>query len=126
MSAGTEVRAAIPGMPAGRDVMISEILPEPQPGGSRYIEVYNNSINPLDLSDLQLRYTPGTDSATGESRPLAAESFIIFPGDFVALCTDDTDVKARYYTPDPNLVISMESMPAFSKESGKIGSFTQH
>jgi len=116
----TEIVAAIPESPASRDVLISEILAEPQPGGSRYFEVYNNSAYPIDLKDLLLGYTSGADSAEAIVKPLIQGNHVIFPGDYAALCDDDTDVKTRYYVPIPDHVIEMPSLPAFSREGGDL------
>ena len=46
------LKYGIPKNPKYRDIIINELLFNPEEGGSDFIEVYNNSSNPFDLSRL--------------------------------------------------------------------------
>src|SRR5690606_7038397 len=55
---------------AVKDILISEILPDPKKDGVEFVEIYNNSTRLIDLSTLQL----ATTNSTGKRSKLHAIS----------------------------------------------------
>jgi hypothetical protein len=86
-----------------KDVIISELLPDPSPPAqlpeAEYIEIYNRSENPVDLQGWKLLDATGTCDLT---------SFILLPKRFVVLCSS---TRNGLFSPGKTLgVISFPSL----------------
>lgn len=98
------------------DVVINEILPEPQTGGSRYVELYNRSSKLIDVRDLLLargatpvRYTEITSS-----------SFLLEPGAYLCLTEDTADVQGRYLPPSTARFYQMRDFPTYDYQQDTV------
>ncbi len=76
-------------------IVINEILPDPEVGGSEFIEIYNASDRYFDLSKLALLKNEYDSSL--ELDYMKNEYHLIRPGEHVALTTDSMDVSTRFY-----------------------------
>ena len=86
-----------------KDIIFNEILPEPFPGGSEYIELYNRSGRPLRLVALSV----ATRQANGVLRtlcPLASLAAQVAPDGYVALAGNRDGVLNFYAPPSPEAV----------------------
>ncbi|MDF1572700.1 MAG: lamin tail domain-containing protein [Bacteroidales bacterium] len=91
-----------PGMP-----VINEIMYDPLPGGSDYIELYNQGDRYFDLYDLQLEIRePG--SVTGSTVPLMEDSRLLFPGQYVVLCRHEWVLRDEWIPGDEATVIGLD------------------
>jgi len=91
------------------DLVINEILPQPQSGGSRYIELYNRSRSWIDLKTLLLaRGSPPT-----RHQPIATETRLLGPGEYLCVTPDTADVQARYLPPPHARFHRVQSLPAY-------------
>ncbi|MEQ8325165.1 MAG: lamin tail domain-containing protein [Vicingaceae bacterium] len=75
-------------------VLINEVMFNPEPGGSDYIELYNNSNKVIDLSQLLLGSV--RDDGRQEFESISARFTPLLPGEYLALCQDSTMVVHRY------------------------------
>lgn len=91
------------------DVVINEILPEPQSGGARYVELYNPSDKLVDVGGLMLaRGSPPTRWQAVASQPV-----LLAPGGYLCLSADTSDVKERYLPPSEARFHQMRGFPAY-------------
>src|SRR5690606_4603837 len=82
-----------------RDVIISEILPDPAPvvgmPEAEFIEIYNRSTGPFDLQGWSV--TDGRDAAVLESR-------ILLPGEYLILCLPNA--RSRFDSLGPTMGVA--------------------
>ena len=110
---------AIPQPVAKGDVLINEILFNPYSGGYDFVELYNNSNKILDLRDLRIASADNVDSVMSINS-ITQESFLFFPGDYVALTENAVDILSRYYTPIPSHVFEIGNLPSFNDDQGTV------
>lgn len=77
------------------DFIFNELLPEPYPDGSEYIELYNRSGRALYLSGLSVAVRKA-DGSLGTRYPLSEVQRVLFPGEFVVLTKDAGGVLDFY------------------------------
>ncbi|MCK5027986.1 MAG: lamin tail domain-containing protein [Bacteroidales bacterium] len=110
-------RFAIPVDFEENDVVINEILFNPIPDGSDFIEIYNRSEKIFDIKDLRIATL---DIETGEYsgiEHITDEGFLIFPGDYLVLTEDEGFIKEQYYTSNPDGFIDMD-LPSMNDDNG--------
>jgi hypothetical protein len=89
-----------------KDLVFNEILPEPSPGGSEYIELYNRSGRTLRLTGLSI----ATRRADGELRTRYALSSVtdaVQPGAYLVVTGSRDGVLDFYVTPSPQAVCEL-------------------
>jgi len=97
-------------------LVINEILPEPQTGGSRYVELYNRSTRWIDLRTLLLaRGSPPTRHQAITSTP-----YLLGPGQYLCLTADSADVQARYLPPPEARFYQVSSLPAYDYQQDTV------
>ena len=98
------------------DIVINEILFNPETGGSRFIEIYNRSSKVFDLNGLTI-----TDKLkeTGTKETTVEQSFFVFPGDYVAITPDTEYINFRYEVLNPEKLVQ-NSLPSFGDKFGNV------
>lgn len=110
-------RFAIPVDFEENDVVINEILFNPIPDGSDFVEIYNRSEKTFDIKDLRIATL---DIETGEYsgiENITNDGFLIFPGDYSAITEDAVFIKEQYYTSNPDGFIEMD-LPTMNDDNG--------
>lgn len=101
------------------DLLINELLFDPQTRGSAFVELYNASQKYLASSDLILADIRG-DTIDAEAVDF---EFLIAPGSYLAIAPDRQDVIARYPTSSPPNIIQ-SAIPSLDREAGNITVYT--
>lgn len=105
-------------LPENGDIVINEVLFHPLSGGAEFIELYNNSLNTIDLSDLFWGIRESSGKLT--LKPIFDQYFELKPGEYVALTSDREKVALFYRTKCPDCLAETASMPGLNNESGTI------
>ncbi len=94
------------------DIVINEILFDPKPGATDYIELYNNSSKIVNLNSLYIA-NRNSSNAIGSIAKISEEDILFFPGEFVVLSEDGEIVQQNYAAQHPEnfINVSMPSMP---------------
>ena len=100
------------------EVIINEILFDPQPGGSEYIELYNRSDRTLPTAGLAIALRKG-DGHLGTRYPLAPLAISLAPGDYLALTSDPNGVLRYFRTPAPDAIRRLR-LPALNNQGATI------
>ncbi len=108
-----ELEFALPGNIEPGDLVINEILFNPEVGGFDFLEIYNLSGKVLDLSDLLIGNVKDGDTNVSE----VTKRQLIFPGKIVAFTENRTDILSRYDVPNPSALIEND-LPAFPNDEG--------
>jgi hypothetical protein len=114
ISANNTAKFAIPQPCLPNDIVINEILADPNTGGVDFVEIYNRSNKVIDLGALNLCSMDTITGALTEVNLIAATGFLIFPQDYIVLSENSTAVKTQYYTSDPKGFIDMANIPAMN------------
>ena len=100
------------------EVIINEILFDPQPGGSEYIELYNRSDRALPMAGLAIALRKG-DGHLGTRYPLAPLALTLAPGDYLVLTADPNGVLKHFRTPAPDAIRRLR-LPALNNQGATI------
>ena len=115
-----ELQFALPAKIEPGDLIINEILFNPQVGGVDFLEVYNLSGKVLDLSDLLIgRVVDGDTQVFG-----VENSYLLFPESLAALTEDKMDVLSRYAVPNPSALIETQ-LPTMPDDEGNVKLFVE-
>lgn len=99
------------------DVLVSEILFNPIPGGSDYVELYNASDTAVELDVLHLARVSG-DSII--KLFAIADAGLLYPHDYLVVTTDAAFVSANYTVRYPAKMVQVKSMPSYNDASGSV------
>lgn len=116
------VPLGVPENPVYRDLVINEVLFNPFPGGSDYVEIYNSSDKVIQLTNLII----GSIKNNALSPPdttftrIMASCRAIFPGDYVLFCGNIHEVDNYYYCPGVKRFIESEGFPSYNNEKGTV------
>ncbi len=114
-----EAMFGIPLPAVSGDILINEILFNPQTGGSDFVELYNQSDKIIDLADLQIgEIYEGTDSAFN-LKNLSDESLLFFPAMHLAFTADKNYILNTFLPPFSNNILSLASFPSYDDTEGE-------
>ena len=98
------------------DVLLSEILFNPRPGGSDFVEIYNNTSHSIDLKDLSIaRINLDTVNSI---RQISRKQFILEPGNYLALSSNLDNIKQEYLVKNQGALYKISSLPGFNDDAG--------
>jgi Lamin Tail Domain/Bacterial Ig-like domain len=113
------VRLGISEVADSLDIIINEVLFNPKPNGTDFVEIYNRSNKIADLKQLYIANRNSTGVISG-FKQLFADSYLLFPGDFLVLTEDPALVKAQYIFQNPDAFIAVSSMPSYNDDEGDV------
>lgn len=97
------------------DVLISEVLFNPFPGGSDYIEIYNHSEKEVPLNRLYLASRDG-DLELTQIYALTNTKEIFLPGNYLALTKDTNGVFPWFTIKCTECFLQMTKFPSFNND----------
>ncbi|HFA51734.1 MAG TPA: hypothetical protein ENJ95_22185 [Bacteroidetes bacterium] len=101
------------------DLVINEILFNPEPGGVDFVEVFNRSEKVLNLGDLIIgNVREGIDTTVRQVR----FDRLIFPGEYAVFTEAPADILGRYHVENESALISND-LPAFNNDAGNVALF---
>ena len=101
------------------DLIINEVLYDPYTDGADFVELYNTSVYPIDLSRIQLATTDENDSIVSVGR-LLEDNFYIEPHTYMAFTSSKTGILQFYTSQNEESVIEVEDFPSYVNESGTV------
>lgn len=99
------------------DILISEILFNPNADGVDFVEIYNLSNNDLDIAELSIGNLPLPDSLNKAKR-LSSNPMLIKPGEYLVLTSDPDKIKKEFYTKNPDAFLKVSPFPSFNNDQG--------
>ena len=107
--------------PDSGDVIINEVLFNPESFGSDFVELYNKSDKIIDLKNLLIVETDFTkrDSVLEFVR-ITTRGFLLLPENFVALTADANYIKGNYFSPNTKNIINLSGIPNYPDQSGTV------
>ena len=101
-----------------REIILNEILFDPQPRGSEYIELYNRSDRTLSTHGLSIALRK-SDGHLGTRHSLTSLATTLAPGDYLVLTSDPNGVTSLIRTPALD-VIRRFKLPALNNQGATI------
>jgi hypothetical protein len=109
----------LPEKPKAKDLIINEILVNPELGDSRFIELYNNSKKALDIVGLQVK------DFTKNDVKIINSNFLLLPNKYVVLTEKPFAIRSRYNVPDSaKFNILKNKLPTWNEASGNVSILT--
>lgn len=109
-----EIQFGLPEKISLTDIIISEVMYSTLPGCPEFIELFNQSDQLLDLSDV--RISVGPESGSGNPSIPLVTPVLFFPGDFLVLCRDKESLLNCHIVSDQSMVIEAADLPALPDE----------
>ena len=107
---------ALPEAPAPNDVVINEILFDPNTGGVDFVELYNRSSKTINLKDLRIGSMDTLTSILKDTEIITDEGYLLFPEKYVAISENGTSVKQQYLTPNPKGFLDVVDLPSMNTD----------
>ena len=101
------------------DIVINEILFNPNSGGVDYVEIYNRSQKIIDAKQFYIANRNSTN-VISSIQQLSTESILLFPKNFLVITEDPQIVMQQYVTTNPDAFIQLSSMPSFPDDKGDV------
>ncbi|MCC6691119.1 MAG: lamin tail domain-containing protein [Bacteroidia bacterium] len=102
------------------DIVINEILSDPNQGGVDFVELYNNSNKIIDLSTYTLCSFDTITNQLSSVQAIAGGLTLFYPGQYVLLSLNSVAVQNQYYTTNLSGFIEMKAFPSMNIASGII------
>lgn len=100
----------------GGDMVINEVLSNPYPEGTDFVEFFNNSDKIIHLDHLW--FSNGNDTIRLE--PIKNEEVIVKPGYYVACTKDSTKTVLPYFTSCQENIFEVNNFPAVYNDKGTV------
>ena len=104
----------LPETPKRNDLIINELLINPEVGGSRFVEIYNRSMNVIDLFDITVEETTKRDIKAITSH------YPLFPKKYVVLTENPDYILKRYNAYMYKKAIIKNRLPSWSDLRGNV------
>ena len=119
IATGSKTRVGLSVDADSMSVIVNEILFNPKPTGTDYVELYNRSKSIIDLKQLYIanRNSMGVIS---NIKQINTESRLLFPQDFVLITENPNIVRGQYFCPDTINFITLNGMPSFNDDKGDV------
>lgn len=102
--------------PNAGEVVINELLFNPNAGGVDFVELYNRSDKIAELQGCRIANRKLANDAIDRSYTLPA--YTLLPNDYVVITTKPDVVREQYRCENPNAFISLSAMPSYANDAG--------
>ncbi|MEX2512973.1 MAG: lamin tail domain-containing protein [Cyclobacteriaceae bacterium] len=107
----------IPGIPEEGDILLNEVLFNPNSGGSKFVEIYNTSSKYINLKNWKLANI--INGEISNRRVISPDDFILDPFSFLVLTTDTTSLILQYPKGKGEAFFEM-NLPSYPIRNGTI------
>jgi hypothetical protein len=119
ITANSKTRAGLSTLANPADVVINEILFNPQTNGNDYIELYNNSNKIIDCKQLFIANRNSTN-AIDNIKACSAENYLLFPADYVVVTESKALVLNNYIAQNPKAFLEIPTLPSYNTDKGNV------
>jgi hypothetical protein len=102
------------------DIVFNEILFNPLPGGSDFIELYNNSGKTVDLSSIFAVSVNDTDADTTGLYPVSPVNRCFLPGSYFAASVNRNQLLEQYFSAVDTNILETGDLPSMPDDEGHI------
>jgi hypothetical protein len=113
------IKTGLPKYPEKGDVVFNELLFDPEPGGSDFIEIINTSNTIINAKHLKLS-NRNTDGTINSSTHTYENNFNLFPFEPIVLTSDSTYIIKKWSNTKKDQLLLMKSMPSMPDDDGNV------
>ena len=118
-SSNHTARVGLSELSSTADMVINEILFNPRPSATDYVEIYNRSNKILDLRQTYIANRNSSGAINGIV-PLSADNNLFFPQEFRVITASAAMVKANYIVQNKDAFIEIDAMPSLNDDKGTV------
>lgn len=112
-------RSGLPADADSLDLVVNEILFNPKPNGFDFAELYNRSNKIFDASKLFIA-NRNSSGAVANIKKMSEQPCLIFPGDYITLTENASNIKQVFLVKNPDWLIEIPSMPSFNDDESHV------
>lgn len=115
LSAPGTAAFALPQPILPNDIVINEVLFDPNDGGVDFVEIYNRSTKVVDLKNLLLCTEDTITNTISDLNLIAPEGYLFFPGQYLVLSESSAAVQMQY--PNATVIdrcLDMDNIPSMN------------
>ncbi len=105
--------------PKDNNAVINEILFNPKSGGVDFVEIYNNSLYPIDLSLMKIANRDDKNQIVN-LKTLSDTNNLLYPMQYLCITTDTISTKNDYPAPAYNRFVQLNSLPSYPDDMGTV------
>jgi len=120
LQASSTADFAIAENPVAGDILINEILYNPQTDGYDFVEIYNNSDKVIDLRTLRISNIDSTNLSLSSIYQIDTIGYLIFPKKYYVITESSEDILKRYNVPNKKNFILIDNLPTLSITGGSV------
>ncbi|SIN97574.1 lamin tail domain-containing protein [Algoriphagus halophilus] len=109
----------LPASPLGGDVVINELLFNPQSGRPKFVELYNRSSNYLEIGGLQLGNLDA-NGLPGQLKKISESGFIFPPQSYLAITTDTILLQQDFPKSSNGNFLQVSTLPSYPISGGTV------
>lgn len=117
---GDCVPFTLPQTPVWNDIVINEVLFNPNTGGVDFVEIYNRSNRTFDLSKILQSNRNSTTNKLEQVYSVTDTSKLFFPQSYAVITTNPSLVKMFYHTENNKAFVTASSMAAFNNDEDHV------
>lgn len=120
-TANNQLKFGLPDSIVRGDIVINEILFNPNSGGVDFVELYNASDKILNLSDLLIvKADVDAPFVATDQAALSTDGKLLLPDDYVVLTTNASNIIGAYNTPNPEKIVTVNGMPSYPDDESAV------
>ncbi|NJL11927.1 MAG: hypothetical protein HC913_02245 [Microscillaceae bacterium] len=100
------------------DILLSELLFNPRPGGDDFVELYNASDKFINLQNWKLANR--SNGILANQTLITNEAYLLAPGQYVAITTSAQNVQENYPQARVAALLEVSSLPGYSDDEGTV------
>ena len=116
VSIGNTVAFGLPQPVLANDIVINEVLFDPNIGGLDFVELYNRSNHIIDLKDLRIGSLDTITNDLINTENISEDGFLFFPESYVVLSENENIIKQQYQTINQKGFINLTNLPAMNND----------
>jgi hypothetical protein len=114
-----KIKTGLIKQPEKEDLILNEILFNPETGGADFIEIYNKSNSVIDAKEVFLTAKNINGTPSNTAYQASKDHFNIFPDEYIVLTTD-TGYLSRTWATSAVQLLQMNTMPSMPDDKGNI------
>lgn len=107
---------ALPDTASYNDVVINEILFDPNTNGVDFVELYNKSTKTIDLKTLRIGSMDTLTNVLTDTEIITPEGYLLFPETYLVISENGKAVKNQYATTNPNGFLDIFDLPSMNTD----------
>jgi hypothetical protein len=120
----SETKFAYSEIPDSNDIIINEILFNPNSDSYDFVEIYNKSDKVIDLKFVFIGRKDLVTNNIIDKNPISEESYLIFPNEYIVVSENPEAIISEYYTKNKENMIKVSSLITMPNTEGNVSLMT--